>query len=59
MPIVCLKSLVVYGKVYTPALLPKVFDNYAVSVMIGSDPYTLELLDTAGASINCAFVYSI
>ena len=27
----------------------KVFDNYAVTVMIGDDPYTLGLFDTAGA----------
>ncbi|KAK0529935.1 Rho GTPase [Tilletia horrida] len=26
----------------------KVFDNYAVTVMIGEDPYTLGLFDTAG-----------
>jgi hypothetical protein len=25
-----------------------VFDNYAVTVMIGDDPYTLGLFDTAG-----------
>lgn len=24
------------------------FDNYAVTVMIGDDPYTLGLFDTAG-----------
>lgn len=27
---------------------PQVFDNYAVTVMIGDDPYTLGLFDTAG-----------
>ena len=27
---------------------PQVFDNYAVTVMIGEDPYTLGLFDTAG-----------
>lgn len=27
----------------------KVFDNYAVTVMIGGEPYTLGLFDTAGA----------
>ena len=26
----------------------KVFDNYAVTVMIGGEPYTLGLFDTAG-----------
>jgi hypothetical protein len=26
----------------------QVFDNYAVTVMIGEDPYTLGLFDTAG-----------
>jgi hypothetical protein len=28
----------------------QVFDNYAVTVMIGEDPYTLGLFDTAGGS---------
>ncbi|KAI8909947.1 Rho GTPase [Geranomyces variabilis] len=28
--------------------VPTVFDNYAVTVMIGSEPYTLGLFDTAG-----------
>lgn len=31
--------------------VPTVFDNYAVTVMIGGDPYTLGLFDTAGKSI--------
>ena len=29
-------------------LAPQVFDNYAVTVMIGGEPYTLGLFDTAG-----------
>ena len=29
-------------------LFSKVFDNYAVTVMIGGEPYTLGLFDTAG-----------
>lgn len=29
----------------------QVFDNYAVTVMIGDDPYTLGLFDTAGACL--------
>lgn len=29
-------------------LLKQVFDNYAVTVMIGGEPYTLGLFDTAG-----------
>lgn len=29
-------------------VLSKVFDNYAVTVMIGGEPYTLGLFDTAG-----------
>ena len=29
-------------------LYPQVFDNYAVTVMIGGEPYTLGLFDTAG-----------
>uniref|UniRef100_A0A673STW5 Cell division control protein 42 homolog n=1 Tax=Suricata suricatta TaxID=37032 RepID=A0A673STW5_SURSU len=28
--------------------VPTVFDNYAVTVMIGEEPYTLRLFDTAG-----------
>ena len=28
--------------------IPTVFDNYAVTVMIGGEPYTLGLFDTAG-----------
>ena len=28
--------------------IQKVFDNYAVTVMIGGEPYTLGLFDTAG-----------
>lgn len=31
--------------------VPTVFDNYAVTVMIGGDPYTLGLFDTAGIII--------
>uniref|UniRef100_A0A3B4XAP6 Cell division cycle 42, like n=1 Tax=Seriola lalandi dorsalis TaxID=1841481 RepID=A0A3B4XAP6_SERLL len=30
--------------------VPTVFDNYAVTVMIGGEPYTLGLFDTAGMS---------
>jgi len=32
-------------------MLFKVFDNYAVTVMIGGEPYTLGLFDTAGKVI--------
>lgn len=35
-------------------LFTQVFDNYAVTVMIGDDPYTLGLFDTAG---ECPFIY--
>ncbi|KAL4671545.1 hypothetical protein H8959_004254 [Pygathrix nigripes] len=28
--------------------IPTVFDNYAATVMIGGEPYTLGLFDTAG-----------
>jgi hypothetical protein len=35
-------------------LFAQVFDNYAVTVMIGDDPYTLGLFDTAG---ECAFIF--
>ena len=30
----------------------QVFDNYAVTVMIGGEPYTLGLFDTAGKYYN-------
>jgi len=33
-------------KIFKP--FTQVFDNYAVTVMIGDDPYTLGLFDTAG-----------
>lgn len=33
---------------HTVACDYQVFDNYAVTVMIGDDPYTLGLFDTAG-----------
>ena len=36
------------GRGLTGADVPTVFDNYAVTVMIGEDPYTLGLFDTAG-----------
>ncbi len=29
----------------------QVFDNYAVTVMIGGEPYTLGLFDTAGNAV--------
>ncbi|KOB74555.1 Cdc42, partial [Operophtera brumata] len=32
--------------------VPTVFDNYAVTVMIGGEPYTLGLFDTAGKIIS-------
>uniref|UniRef100_A0A8D3DPG3 Cell division cycle 42 n=1 Tax=Scophthalmus maximus TaxID=52904 RepID=A0A8D3DPG3_SCOMX len=32
--------------------VPTVFDNYAVTVMIGGEPYTLGLFDTAGEVID-------
>lgn len=34
--------------------VPTVFDNYAVTVMIGGEPYTLGLFDTAGKC--CIFI---
>ncbi|KAG9318111.1 P-loop containing nucleoside triphosphate hydrolase protein [Chiua virens] len=39
--------------------VPTVFDNYAVTVMIGEDPYTLGLFDTAGSSRGLRPVASI
>ena len=33
-------------------LILQVFDNYAVTVMIGGEPYTLGLFDTAGKRVN-------
>ena len=38
--------------------VPTVFDNYAVTVMIGGEPYTLGLFDTAGKSIIFLQSYS-
>jgi len=43
---ICIKALV---------LAPQVFDNYAVTVMIGGEPYTLGLFDTAGKQAVCFF----
>lgn len=37
-------------------VLLQVFDNYAVTVMIGGEPYTLGLFDTAGMSPGCHVV---
>ena len=34
--------------------VPTVFDNYAVTVMIGGEPYTLGLFDTAGKLNICS-----
>lgn len=34
--------------------VPTVFDNYAVTVMIGGEPYTLGLFDTAGKFVGCS-----
>jgi len=34
--------------VWCSFLSVQVFDNYAVTVMIGGEPYTLGLFDTAG-----------
>ena len=31
----------------------QVFDNYAVTVMFGGEPYTLGIFDTAGMLCNC------
>lgn len=38
--------------------VPTVFDNYAVTVMIGGDPYTLGLFDTAGKFVTI-YIYDI
>ncbi len=37
-----------YGAVLCLPLSIQVFDNYAVTVMVGDEPYTLGLFDTAG-----------
>lgn len=37
----------------------KVFDNYAVTVMIGGEPYTLGLFDTAGNENLCEHLFFI
>lgn len=34
--------------IITVCIFCQVFDNYAVTVMIGGEPYTLGLFDTAG-----------
>lgn len=34
----------------------QVFDNYAVTVMIGGEPYTLGLFDTAGEKSNACVI---
>jgi len=46
--------------------VPQVYDNYAVTVMIGGEPYTLGLFDTSGKStellsiaLNNAILYSL
>lgn len=36
------------GTMHTFFACLQVFDNYAVTVMIGGEPYTLGLFDTAG-----------
>ena len=35
---------------YYCVFVPQVFDNYAVTVMIGDEPYTLGLFDISGQS---------
>lgn len=37
---------------FSPPTPLQVFDNYAVTVMIGGEPYTLGLFDTAGENVN-------
>lgn len=39
----------------TSNLMWQVFDNYAVTVMIGGEPYTLGLFDTAGKVVHFPF----
>ena len=36
-----------FGCLISP-FIQKIFDNYAVTVVIGGEPYTLGLFDTAG-----------
>lgn len=45
---------------YLNILFLQVFDNYAVTVMIGGEPYTLGLFDTAGIikTMSC-FVFIV
>jgi len=43
-----MKILLQKGLKISFCLFSKVFDNYAVTVMIGGEPYTLGLFDTAG-----------
>lgn len=37
-------------------LVCQVFDNYAVTVMIGGEPYTLGLFDTAGRFLRHSLI---
>ena len=38
----------------------QVFDNYAVTVMIGGEPYTLGVFDTAGMyTLKCLYIVTI
>lgn len=39
--------------------VPTVFDNYAVTVMIGGEPYTLGLFDTAGNFLTLQILYML
>lgn len=48
----CIKEFnILIKKLLINTFLFKVFDNYAVTVMIGGEPYTLGLFDTAGKKI--------
>ena len=43
-----LPQLVIVWDILQSCFFLQVFDNYAVTVMIGGEPYTLGLFDTAG-----------
>lgn len=48
MPIPVKRVVLEFWSVYFHVWCFQVFDNYAVTVMIGGEPYTLGLFDTAG-----------
>ena len=44
----CQDCQIQISRLHACMIMFQVFDNYAVTVMIGGEPYTLGLFDTAG-----------